>query len=135
MKREGPVAVIKAVIQAANMGNVDGMVDRFAEDAVLKLDPALPTMRPVYQGRLEIREYVEQIVSNGFQVDASDFEATDSGVTWRSTVSGGLFGRTRAGRAEVTSQAIVQMNQILSMIIHYSPETIRTLQAALVEQA
>lgn len=132
MKTLDPASVVKAVIDAANEGDVDGMVDRFAEHAVLRLEPQIPGLRPVYQGRLEVREYVERIVRDGFKVDASDFQATSNGVSWRSRVSGGLFGRARA---EVTSQAIVQVNQILSITIHYNPETIRKLQATKVEQA
>lgn len=132
MKTLDAVSVIKAVIEAANSGDVDGMVDRFAEDAVLRLQPEIPGMRPVYQGRLEIRDYIERIVRDGFKVEASDFKATNSGVSWHAKTSGGLFGRMRA---ETSNQAIVQVGQILSITIHYSPETMRKLQAALVEQA
>jgi hypothetical protein len=134
MKADKPAAVIQAVIDAANRGDVEAMADRFAEDAVLKLDPPLPGMRPVYQGRKEIREYLQQIVSNGYHVEASGFGGTDTVVSWRSTVSGGLFGRTGVGQAQVSSQAIVQMNQILSITIHYSPETVRQLQQAMAER-
>ncbi len=134
MKAQKPVPIIQAIVEAANRGDVDAMVDQFAEDAVLKLDPELPGMRPVYQGRLEIRGYLQQIVADGFKVEASDFQTTDNAVSWRSKVSGGLFGRTGAGRVEVMSHAIVQLNQILSMTIHYSPETVRKLQAAVAER-
>jgi len=134
MKVEKPAAVIQAVIDAANRGDVDAMADRFAEDAVLKLDPVLPGMRPVYQGRKEIREYLWQIVTDGYHVEASGFEGTDSAVGWRSRVSGGLLGRLGIGRAEVSSQAIVQMNQILSITIHYSPEVVRQLREAMAER-
>ena len=88
MKTLGPVSVIKAVIEAANEGDVDGMVDRFAEDAVLRLEPEVPGLRPVYQGRLEVHEYVERIVRDGFKVEASDFEPTNNAVSWRARVSG-----------------------------------------------
>ena len=131
MKAQRPVSVIQAIVAAANRGNVDDMVDLFAEDAVLKLDPELPGLRPVYQGRLQIREYLQQMVTNGFKVDAGDYQAIDDGVSWRSTVSGGLFGE-RGG--QVTSHAIVQANQVLSVTIHYSPEAVRTLQSALAER-
>ncbi len=131
MKTVSAESVVKAVVEAANRGDVDGMVDRFAEDAVLRLEPELPGMRPVYQGRLEIREYVERIVSNGFKVDASGFQITDSGVSWRARVSGGLFGDARVDSG---NHAIVQVNQILSITIHYNPEAIRVLQAGLAER-
>lgn len=134
MKAEKPAAVIQAVIEAANRGDVDAMADRFAEDAVLKLDPVLPGMRPVYQGRKEIHEYLQKIVSDGYHVEASGFEGTDSAVTWRSKASGGLFGHLGLADAEVTSQAIVQMNQILSITIHYSPEVVRQLREAMAER-
>ena len=97
MKTLDPVTVVKAVIEAANEGDVDGMVDRFAEHAVLRLEPQIPGLRPVYQGRLEVREFVERVVRDGFTVDASDFEATSNSVSWRSRVSGGIFGRVRLG--------------------------------------
>ncbi|HOQ97211.1 MAG TPA: nuclear transport factor 2 family protein [Anaerolineae bacterium] len=130
-----PVSIIEAVIEAANNGNVDAMVDRFAEDAVLRLDPEVPTMRPVYQGRLEIREYLQQIVANGFHVEASDYSVSNNAVSWRSTVSGGPFGKGRGRAVQVRTQAIVQANQILSMTIHYGTEGIQKLQAAVVEHA
>jgi len=134
MRAEKPAHVIQAVIDAANRGDVEGMADRFAEDAVLKLDPVLPGMRPVYQGRKEIREYLREIVSNGYHVEATGFRESDNVVSWRSKVSGGLFGRAGVGEVEVSSQAIVQMNQILSITIHYSPEAVRQLQQAMAER-
>lgn len=130
-----PSSAINAVIEAANRRDVDGMVAHFAEDAVLTLNPKLPALRAVYRGRQGIRDFVQRIMESGFYVEHGKFETTGDEVSWHSTVSGGLFADAGIERAEVASRAIVQGGLIRAIDIHYSSETVRQLEAAMLERA
>ena len=117
---------------AGNSGNVTAMLSHFADDAVLRLDPPLPPpIRPVYQGRDEIREYLWQLVQNGFHVEAGDFYVAGNEVSWQSLVSADLFRRMGVDQAAVSSSAVIEGGQIRSMTIHYSPQALQQMQAAL----
>ncbi len=126
-----PISVIEAITRAANDRDVTAMLSFFADDAVLQLDPPLPPpIRPLYRGKLEIREYLQQLVWNGFHVRAGDFQVIANGVAWRSKASGEFFRRLGLDTVEISSIAIIQGSQIRSLTIHYSPEAVARMQAA-----
>ncbi len=130
-----PSSGINAVIEAANRGDLDGMLSHFAQDAVLTLNPRLPALRTVYRGRQAIRDFIRRIMESGMHVEHGPFETSGDEVRWHSTVSGGLFAEAGIERADVASQAIVQGGLIRAIDIHYDAETVRRLEAALAGQA
>lgn len=130
-----PASTIREVIRAANAGDVDGMMAHFADDIVLSLNPRLPAMAAAFQGCQGLHEYLQRIVGSGFHVEAGEFETSGDEVRWRSRVSGGLFARAGVDRAEASSRAVVQGGLIRSLDIHYSPQTVSQLEAALLEHA
>lgn len=130
-----PSSAINAVIEAANRRDLDGMMSHFAEDAVLTLNPKLPAQRAVYRGRQEIRDFVQRIMESGLYVEHGKFETSGDEVSWHSTVSGGLFAEAGIEQAEVATRAIVQGGLIRAIDIHYSSQTIRQLEAALLQRA
>ncbi len=134
MRVQIPTSAIRSVIEAANRGDVDGMVARFAEDAALTLNPPLPGLRPVYRGRKGIREFLQHILGSGFHVEHGGFQTSGDDVRWRSTVSGGLFASAGIEQARVSSHAVVQEGLIRTIDIHYSPVTVRRLEATLAER-
>ena len=130
MSSQDATAIIQQVIQAANSGNIEGMMRFFSQDAVLRLEPPLPPpMRSTYRGRQEIREYLQQIVGKGFHVEAREFRPANNGVTWRSRVSSEAFQRLGVSTAEDTNHAVVRGGQIQELTIHYSQETLQRMQA------
>ncbi len=131
-----PATVINAIVRGANDGDIDSMLNWFADDAVLRLEPALPPpTRQVYSGKLQIREYLQALLQNGFHVEASDFRVVDSGVTWHSRISSGFLRRLGADPAETTSHAALEGAVIRSLTVHYSPEALHRMHEALATQA
>lgn len=127
-----PVAVIQGAIRAADDGDVTGMVSFFADKAVIKLDPPLPPpFQSEYRSRGEIRQYVSQLVNHGFHVTPSNFQVEGDKVRWHATITGGPYGEEGIPAVETDSEAVVRGGLIEWLKVHYDPQSVQAIQAAM----
>ncbi len=131
MRLPDPVTVIETAIRSANHGDITNMVSLFADDAVVKLEPPMPPpLCSAYHGRQEIEQYLRQLVTKGFHVEATNFTVVGDVVSWQSCIATDLLRNMGVDQATVKSQAVVDGALIRSLTIHYSPEVEGKLKAA-----
>ena len=117
-----PVSVIKDYDAAWNAHDVEGVMAFFADDAVVKVEPAPPDeFGGVYTGKEQIRAgYVEPSMA-GFHVESSDHrvaghqEGGGERVTWTAMVSGDFFEQMGAETpVKSTAVAVVEGGKLKS---------------------
>lgn len=77
------IQIAKEFNAAWNAGNPDDILVFFAHDAVVRIvPPPPPPEREQFSGRDEIRAWIERTLALPFKVDASNYRAAGSVVTW-----------------------------------------------------
>jgi len=117
-----PVSVVKAYDAVWNAHDVEGVLDFFTDDAVVRIEPAPPDeFRGVYTGKEQIRAgYVEPLMA-GFHVESRDHqvaghqEGVGDRVIWTAVVSGDFFRQIGAEPpVESSAEAVVEGEKIKS---------------------
>ena len=67
-----------------NTNNLDAVMDRFTEDAVVRTVPALPGAPEQFIGKAQIRGFVQMLMVN-FHVASKNFHQDGDHVTWFAT--------------------------------------------------
>jgi hypothetical protein len=81
-----PEEMLAAMEGALNAGDVDATMALFADDAVVKLVPALPPGSPdTYSGAEEIRGWFEELVAGNFEIDVDVVDVDGDTVTTRTS--------------------------------------------------
>jgi hypothetical protein len=112
--------VIKDYDAARNAHGVEGVMDFFTDDAVVRLEPSPPDVfGGVYTGKEQIRAgYVEPLMA-GFHVEASDYQVAGrqvgvgQRVRWTASVSGDFFRQMGAeSPVEANAEAVLQGDKL-----------------------
>ena len=117
-----PVSVVKDYDAAWNAHDVERVMAFFADDAVVRMEPAPPDeYGGVYVGKEQIRAGVVEPLMPGFHVESRDHqvaghqEGVGDRVIWASTVSGDFFRQMGAEPpVEAAAEAVVQGGKIRS---------------------
>ena len=117
-----PVSVIKDYDAAWNAHDVEAVMAFFADDAVVRMEPAPPDgSGGVYTGKERIRAGVVEPLMPGFRTESRDHrvaghqEGVGDRVIWASTVWGDFFGQMGAEPpVKATAEALVQGGKIRS---------------------
>jgi hypothetical protein len=81
-----PEDILADLESALNAGDVDGAMAFFADDAVVKLVPALPPGSPdTYSGLEEIRGWFEELVAGNFEIDVDVLDVDGDTVATRTS--------------------------------------------------
>jgi hypothetical protein len=81
-----PEEILADMADALNAGDVDATMAFFADDAVVKLVPALPPGSPgTYTGAEEIRSWFEELVAGNFEIDVEVVDVDGDTVTTRTS--------------------------------------------------
>lgn len=114
---------------AWNARDIEQVMNHFADDAVVKPVPALPGAPEIFQGKEQIRGFVELIIP-GFRVVSSNVQVEGNKVTWFATVSDDYFRQAGADSMDANCEAIVQDGKIKFFSPAFTPESLAKLQAA-----
>lgn len=81
-----PEEMLADMADALNAGDVDAAMAFFADDAVVKLVPALPPGSPdTYSGAEEIRGWFEELMAGNFEMDVEVLDVQGDTVTTRTS--------------------------------------------------
>jgi ketosteroid isomerase-like protein len=123
-----PVAVFDALHAAINAHDVDAALAFFAEDAIVQF-PNDPTLPGLFEGRSEIRKWLELDAANNIHVETSDLQVTGGTIVYIASVDVDELrplGITLVGPAEIT----VQDGKISALTHVLNDETLAKLAAA-----
>ena len=98
---------------AFNAGDVEKVVNCFAEDAVVTLDPPIPGTKEMFRGKKEIRNWAEMMVP-GAHVQASNIQAEGDRVRWGGTISNDLLRKNGVNQTQAENEAVVKNGKIIS---------------------
>lgn len=127
-----PAAVVTADAEALNAGDVDAAMALWADDAVVKLVPALPPGSPdTYTGAEQIRAWLESLVAMNFEIEVEILQVEGNTVT---TLTKTWVDPTREmGVAPLVATEVytVQDGKIKGLTWTISDESLAALQAAM----
>jgi hypothetical protein len=126
---ENQKSVIEDFHTAWNVHDVDGVVSRFTDDAVITIVPSLPTASDVYIGKEEIRKFVEENLP-GFHADAKDFEVVGNVVSWEASFSSDGPWLLGVSPAAAIMEAVLEQGKIKGLTIILAHETVERLLIA-----
>jgi hypothetical protein len=111
------------------------VLNHFTDDAVARFVPPLPGEPEAYEGKEEIRDFVQRHMP-GFHVESRDHqlaghqEEVGDRVIWESTVSSERFRDLGADEVEGMAEAIVKAGKIESFTFTLAHETLDKIRAA-----
>lgn len=132
---EDPLRLIDGFDAVWNAHDEEGVLNHFTEDAVARFVPPLPGEPEAYEGKEEIRDFVQRHMP-GFHVESRDHqlaghqEEVGDRVIWESTVSSERFRDLGADEVEGMAEAIVKAGKIESFTFTLSHETLDKIRAA-----
>ena len=132
---EDPVRVVKEFESSWNAHDDEGVLALFTDDAVVRIDPALPDEPKAYTGKEEIRDFVRRHLP-GSQVESRDYQAAGhqegvgERVIWETFVSSERFGDLGVDPAEGMAEAILKGSEIESFTLSLSQETLARMREA-----
>jgi len=121
-----PVAVILAMNDLCNVGDVEGVLALFTDDAVIRnLPPPDPPETGIHTGIEEIRAWLAPQIQRHLQVVSQNYQAKGDTVTWETTLSEDELRAMGIESMDVTAEAVVRNGRISSFTITPTPETLR----------
>ena len=112
-----------------NTNNLEAVMQRFAEDAMVTTVPALPGAPATFRGKAEVRNFVQTLLVN-FHVDSKNFAANGDKIMWFARVSSDSIRAMGVGGLDTNCEAIIQNNKVKSFLVTFTPETLAQLAAA-----
>src|SRR5579862_2119198 len=101
---------------AFNAGAVEKVVNCFADDAVVTLDPPIPGAQETFRGKREIRNWAQMMVP-GARVQASNIQTEGDHIKWGGTFSNDLLRKNGVNQAHAENEAVVKNGKI----VRYTP--------------
>lgn len=126
-----PIAIAQAFCAAWNRHDAGAVVALFSDEGTVRLNPPPPNERDHYDGRDEIRGWVVDEMP-GFHVDARDFKAVGSTVTFYGEVvsdevrTNGVVPLGMDSEIKTTGDG-----KISSFVASLTPDTLARIQAAM----
>jgi ketosteroid isomerase-like protein len=126
-----PVAVILAMNDLCNAGDLEGVLALFSDDAVLRnLPPPDPPEIGLLNGIQEIRAWFAPQIQHHLHVISQNYQTAGDTVTWDTTISEDTLRAVGIDSLEVMAEAIVQDGKITSFSITPTPESLRKFEEA-----
>ena len=127
-----PAAVIDAYLAAANGGDLDAILDLYADDAVHFFLPTPDGSAGVCLGKANFRMWYEQSLANGDRVTLEDGTLAVDGnqATFLSQISSEPWRKLGVESLEAKTDLVVIDGRIVTHLVTLTPESVRTLQAA-----
>jgi ketosteroid isomerase-like protein len=129
---DDPAPVIEAYIAAVNAGDLEAILDLYADDAVHTFLPTPDGSAGVYLGKANFRMWYEQSLANGDHVVVEDDTLAVDGNQASFVTSITSDPWRKLGVETLTAQAdlVVIDGRIMTHVVTLTPESVRQLQAA-----
>jgi hypothetical protein len=125
-----PKTWLDAIDDLWNGHNLDGVMDTFTDDAVVKFVPPPPGAPEVATGKAQIRSIIASLLP-GFRVQSTNHRLAGDRVTWIATASNDAFRSIGVDSVDASGEAALSGERIRAFTITFTPETLARLQAAM----
>jgi ketosteroid isomerase-like protein len=112
-----------------NTNNLEAVMERFTDDAVVRSIPPLPGAPDQFVGKAQIRGFVQMLMVN-FHVESKNFQQDGDRVTWFATVTSDSIRGMGVDSMDADCEAVVQNGKIKSFTPAFTQETLARLAAA-----
>jgi hypothetical protein len=112
-----------------NRNDLEAVLNRFTDDAVVTTVPPLPGAPPSFRGKNEIRGFVQMLIPN-FHVNSKDFAQQGNKVTWFATVTSDSIRAMGVDALEATCEAIIENGRVKAFMPTFTQESLGKLAAA-----
>jgi hypothetical protein len=112
-----------------NVDNLEAVIERFTDDAVVRTVPPLPGAPEQFVGKAQIRGFVQLLMGN-FHVDSRKFKQNGDRVTWFATVTSDSIRGLGVASMDADCEAIIQNGKVKSFIPSFTQDTLARLAAA-----
>jgi ketosteroid isomerase-like protein len=129
---DDPAAVIEAYLAAVNAGDLEAILDLYADDAVHIFLPTPDGSAGVCLGKVNFRMWYEQSLTNGDRVEMEDGTLAVDGnqATFITRISSEPWRKLGVETLEAKTDLVVINGHIATHLVTLTPESVRTLQAA-----
>jgi len=129
---DDPAAIIAAYLAAANGGELEAILDLYADDAVHIFLPTPDGSGGVCVGKANFRMWYEQSLANGDRVALQDGTLAVDGnqATFFSQISSAPWRELGVESLEAKTDLVVIDGRIVTHLVTLTPESVRMLQAA-----
>lgn len=112
-----------------NTNNLEAVMERFSDDAVVRSIPPLPGAPDQFVGKAQIRGFVQMLMVN-FHVESKNFKQDGDRVTWFATVTSDSIRGMGVDSMDADCEAVIQNGKIKSFTPAFTQETLTRLAAA-----
>jgi len=112
-----------------NTNNLEAVMERFADDAIVRSIPPLPGAPEQFVGKAQIRGFVQMLMVN-FRVESKNFTQNGDRVTWFATVTSDSIRGMGVDSMDTDCEAVIQNGKIKSFTPAFTQETLARLAAA-----
>ena len=129
---DDPAAVIDAYIAAVNAGDLEAILDLYADDAVHIFLPTPDGSAGVCLGKEQFRMWYEQSLANGDRVEVEDGTLAVDGnqATYLTRISSEPWRALGLESLEAKADLVVIDGHIATHLVTLTPDSVRALQAA-----
>jgi ketosteroid isomerase-like protein len=112
-----------------NTNDLESVMERFADDAVVRSIPPLPGAPDQFVGKAQVRGFVQMLMVN-FHVESKNFDQDGDRVTWFATVTSDSIRGMGVDSMDADCEAVIQNGKIKSFTPVFTQETLARLAAA-----
>ena len=125
-----PVAVVTALYEAINAGDVEAAVALFADGAIMNVPVPPPNMPAKYTGKAEIRLWLESEVAQHTEYVLNETHIDEGTVTATISLSDDILQGLGIAPLEMTDEFIIQDGKITARTLVPTNESVAKMQAA-----
>ena len=125
-----PVAVVTALYEAVNAGDVEAAVALFADGAIMNVPVSPPNMPAKYTGKAEIRLWLESEVAQHTEYVLNETQIDEGTVTATISLSDDILQGLGIAPLEMTDEFTIQDGKITARTLVPTDESVAKMQAA-----
>jgi SnoaL-like domain len=129
---DDPAAVIEDYLAAVNAGDLEGILDLYADDAVHIFLPTADGSAGVCLGKDQFRMWYEQSLANGDRIAVPDGTLAVDGnqAAYVTRISSDPWTKLGLDALEAHTDMVLIDGRIMTHVVVLTPESVRQLQAA-----
>jgi ketosteroid isomerase-like protein len=129
---DDPAAVIAAYLAAVNAGDLEEILDLYADDAVHIFLPTPDGSAGVCLGKTNFRMWYEQSLANGdrLELEVGTLAVDGNQATFLTQISSEPWRKLGLEALEAKADLVVIDGRIMTHVVTLTPESVRQLQAA-----
>jgi ketosteroid isomerase-like protein len=112
-----------------NTNNLEEVMKRFADDAVVQPIPPLPGAPDRFVGKAQVRGFVQMLIGN-FHVESKNFAQSGDKVIWYAVVTSDSIRQMGVDSLAADCEAVIQNGLIQRFVPRFTAETLANLQGA-----